>query len=278
MLLPSLLTAILAASPALSASHRSPPTHSLYCRDTYPDSIPVTGNITGIADVSVVKTAAGVYLLFATGEGLPTLTSTDRLHWTSLGKTFAELPAASVPYSGIGDLWAPDVTIVDGRHLLILPNGDWSLQFGSYFSGIQQMKLDPATGLRADSTVTNISGRPDGAGNEEGSWTYFHATSGFYYLFTSFDACCKGTSSTYNVRVSRARTFDGPFVAKDGVAALDGGGTEILGGHGKFYGPGGQSLLDDEDGPVLFYHYFSATTSILGVNRLDFASGWPVVI
>lgn len=87
----------------------------------------------------------------------------------------------------------------------------------------------------------------------------------------------------------------GPYVDESGVTALNGGGTEILGTHGTIYGPGGQSILLDGDDIVLVYRefqptgfcvsancnaltdYYSATTSILGINLLTFATGWPVV-
>lgn len=85
---------------------------------------------------------------------------------------------------------------------------------------------------------------------------YLAQTGGYYYLFTSFDACCDGTSSTYNIRVSRATTITGPYTDESGVAALSSGGTEILGTHGTIYGPGGQSLLADDDAVALFYRTF----------------------
>ena len=52
-------------------------------------------------------------------------------------------------------------------------------------------------------------------------------------MFTSWDKCCSGTASTYNVRVSRASKVTGPYVDQAGVKAVDGGGTLILGSHGN---------------------------------------------
>ncbi|KAF7982211.1 hypothetical protein HWV62_29398 [Athelia sp. TMB] len=129
-------------------------------------------------------------------------------------------------------------------------SGSWYLSLGSWWSGIKLFSLSSSTG------------KPTG---------------GYYYLFTSFDICCDGTASTYNIRVTRSTSLKGPYVDESGVAALSGGGTEILGTHDYVYGPGGQSLLLDGDEVVLVYHYYSATTSILGINLLDFSTGWPVV-
>jgi len=39
---------------------------------------------------------------------------------------------------------------------------------------------------------------------------YMIYRSGWYYLFGSYDYCCQGAASTYNVRVGRSRTVDGP--------------------------------------------------------------------
>jgi len=158
---------------------------------------------------------------------------------------------------------------------LFISGSKWYLSLGSFWSGIKLIELDPSTGKPTSTAVTSISDRLTNGGAEEASWIY--ETGGYFYLFTSFDTCCDGTSSTYNVRVSRSTSVTGPYTDESGVLALNSGGTEILGTHGIIYGPGGQSLLVDGDEVLLVYHYYSATTSILGINRLDFSSGWPVV-
>ena len=39
---------------------------------------------------------------------------------------------------------------------------------------------------------------------------------GYYYLFTSWDLCCKGKESTYKVVVGRAKKVTGPYEDKEG--------------------------------------------------------------
>jgi arabinan endo-1,5-alpha-L-arabinosidase len=73
-------------------------------------------------------------------------------------------------------------------------------------------------------------------------------------------------------------------VDKNGVSCLESGGTLVLGSHGIVYGPGGQGVYDDPTyGVVLYYHYvdtnigYTDADKVLGINTIDFSSGWPVV-
>ena len=47
----------------------------------------------------------------------------------------------------------------------------------------------------------------------------------------------------------------GPFVDKAGIDLVDGGGETIYGTNGDVFAPGGQGILTDAFGDVLFYHY-----------------------
>ena len=50
----------------------------------------------------------------------------------------------------------------------------------------------------------------------------------YYYLFVSFDLCCRGTQSTYRTMVGRSPHVTGPYVDADGKPMLKGGGTQLL--------------------------------------------------
>lgn len=60
----------------------------------------------------------------------------------------------------------------------------------------------------------------------------------------------------------------------------------VLSSHGNVYAPGGQGVLYDPNlgSPVIYYHYVNPSVSYsyddfyFGWNRLDFSSGWPVVV
>ncbi|SDR21450.1 family 43 glycosylhydrolase [Thermostaphylospora chromogena] len=292
---------------------------------TYPGPGYVTGDI-GVHDPEVTKTPSGTYLLAHTGDGISLKTSTDRTAWRNAGAAFPGGAPWAHPYTDGGDnLWAPDITYVNGRYymyysastfgsnrsaiflatsttgasgswtnqglviesrssddfnaidpnLMIDDQGRWWLSFGSFWSGIKMVRLDPATGKRMDTTVHSIAGRNGGAIEAP----FIHKHGDYYYLYVSFDLCCRGASSTYRIMVGRSTSVTGPYLDRDGVALTAGGGTQILAGHGSIHGPGHQAVLADDDGDVLFYHYYADNgASLLGINKIGYDSaGWPFV-
>ena len=150
------------------------------------------------------------------------------------------------------------------------------MDFGSFWSGIQLIQLDDQ-GHRVGTTVTNIADR-GGPGIEGPAIVY---RCGYYYLFTSWDTCCQGASSTYNIRVVRSEDVSGPYVDKEGTPALNGGGTLIAEGDSTFAGPGGQSVLISGLDAYLVYHAYLRTNGRhqLRIAQLVWDSdGWPVPV
>jgi arabinan endo-1,5-alpha-L-arabinosidase len=100
-----------------------------------------------------------------------------------------------------------------------------------------------------------------------------------FYLIVSFDQCCKGVASTYNIRVGRADRIEGPYRDKAGKAMPDGGGSLALATTGRFIGPGGQEAVKTSKGDSLASHYYDGDAA--GVAKLQFspilltADGWP---
>lgn len=160
-------------------------------------------------------------------------------------------------------------------NLVVDTSGRWWLTYGSFWSGIKMIQLDPATGQLhpTDRVRHSIAGRPNAGGAIEAP--FIVQRQGFYYLFVSFDLCCRGTSSTYRVMVGRSTSITGPYTDRNGVAMTNGGGTEIMASHGSIRGPGHAALLSDTDGWLLIYHYYTSGGSRLGVNLLDWGSSWP---
>lgn len=147
------------------------------------------------------------------------------------------------------------------------------LTYGSFWGGIRLTELDAAT-LRPIGQTRFIARRPAGVEAptlvRHGDWVY---------LFTSHDLCCRGVNSTYNIRVGRARDVAGPFVDRDGVPLLDGGGTLVEAGGARWKGPGHQDVVGDASGDILVRHAYDAEDGgkpHLRISRLAWsADGWP---
>ncbi|SFE66555.1 arabinan endo-1,5-alpha-L-arabinosidase [Actinopolyspora alba] len=165
-------------------------------------------------------------------------------------------------------------------NLFVDSSGKWWLAFGSFWSGIRMIRLDPATGKQHDTDRT-LYHLASGPASDAVEAPEIVERDGYFYLITSFGQCCQGTDSTYRVVVGRSTSPTGPYVDRSGTPMLQGGGTRILGSHDNIIGPGGQSVMHDSDGSLLVYHYYDANDSgahKLGINLLGWDSqGWPYV-
>ncbi|MGW0199588.1 arabinan endo-1,5-alpha-L-arabinosidase [Nonomuraea sp. NPDC003201] len=161
-------------------------------------------------------------------------------------------------------------------NLVVDAQGRWWLSFGSFWTGIKLVQLDPATGKRLGTSITGLAQRT-GTTAIEAPFIFRHGS--HYYLWVSFDACCQGASSTYRIMVGRSSNVTGPYVDRNGVAMTSGGGTQVLAGHGSVHGPGHQAVVPDSDAEVLYYHYYADNGApLLGINLLGYDSaGWPFV-
>ncbi|MEU4520304.1 arabinan endo-1,5-alpha-L-arabinosidase [Amycolatopsis sp. NPDC024027] len=203
---------------------------------------------------------------------------------STFGSNHSAIFLATSP-SGNSGSWTNRGLVVESRsgdsfnaidpNLVVDDAGRWWLDFGSFWSGIKLIQLNPATGLRQGSGLTAIAGRGGGAIEAP----FIVKRGQYYYQYVSFDLCCRGASSTYRVLVGRSTSVTGPYADRTGVGMNSGGGTEILAGHGGIHGPGHEAVLADNDGDLLVYHYYADNgASLLGINRLTYDSaGWPSV-
>ena len=136
------------------------------------------------------------------------------------------------------------------------------LAFGSFWSGIKLRELNPDTGklLSDDSALVALASR-HGRAIEAPS---ILERDGRFYLFVSFDQCCKGVASTYNIRVGRADRIEGPYRDREGKAMLEGGGSLMLATTGRFIGPGGQEAVKTSTGDMLAFHYYDGADAGAG--------------
>jgi arabinan endo-1,5-alpha-L-arabinosidase len=161
-------------------------------------------------------------------------------------------------------------------NLVVDAAGKWWLTFGSFWSGIKIVPLNASTGKPSSSTLTSIAYRPSNGNAIEAP--FIHYVGGYYYLWVSFDLCCKGAASTYNIRVGRSKNVNGPYVDKAGVDMMKGGGTQLMSTHGSIHGPGHNAVFTDTDADVLVYHYYRDNgDAMMGINLIRYDSGWPVI-
>ena len=170
-------------------------------------------------------------------------------------------------------------------NVLVDDKGAAWLSFGSFWGGLQLLSLDPATGKAKvpDAKPITIAARPrtrEIQGSIEAPFLIQHA--GRFYQFASFDFCCRGINSTYNIRVGRSEKIEGPYLDKDGKSMLDGGGTPVLAGSGRWKGTGHNAIFRDKGVDYLVYHAYDAEDngqSKLQIRALQWdAEGWPHVI
>jgi arabinan endo-1,5-alpha-L-arabinosidase len=159
-------------------------------------------------------------------------------------------------------------------------NGQPWLAFGSYWSGIKLIKLDPATRKPSteDTTLYSLAYRPPAPHAVEAPFIIYK--NGFYYLFVSFDQCCRGANSTYHTRVGRSETITGRYVDKDGVPMLEGGGTLVLEAGERWKGPGHNAIIQKDGEDFIVYHAYDAELNgafSLQIAPLEWVDGWPTV-
>jgi arabinan endo-1,5-alpha-L-arabinosidase len=193
------------------------------------------------------------------------------------------------------------------------------LVFGSFWDGIKMRRLDRATGKLSttDSTLYSLARRsPPGTTELTGALApppfassaatlpasppaggrgaaaasqppNPHAIEApfvvhrgrYYYLFVSFDACCRGARSTYRTMVGRSHKITGPYVDASGKPMLEGGGTQLLAGNSTWVGPGGESVLLQPGEDIIVFHAYDAKTGApsLQISSIAWVKGWPKV-
>ncbi len=183
-----------------------------------------------------------------------------------------------------------DWNAIDGNIAIEDANNVW-LCWGSFWSGIKMRRIDPKTGKLSseDTTLYSLCERERGGphqtppveGAVEAPFLIKHDN--YWYLFVSFDFCCRGARSTYNVRVGRSREVTGPYFDKEYKSMLEGGGSVVIQAAENsvtWAGPGHQAILHEPDGDYLVFHAYSIPnrgTSMLNISTIVWEGGWPKV-
>ncbi len=161
--------------------------------------------------------------------------------------------------------------------VMLARDGRLWLAFGSYWSGIKLIELDPQTGLRSatNSPVYSLAWNS----SIEASCLYQHGDT--YYLFVNWGQCCRGTNSTYEIRVGRSAKVTGPYVDREGKNMMSAGGSPVIASAGDRIGPGHAGILNAGAKQYFSYHFYNA--DLRGRACLEIApltwdtDGWPKV-
>lgn len=144
------------------------------------------------------------------------------------------------------------------------------LTYGSFWDGIQIVPLsteDFRTPLTQPFTIARrldhevkreeIKFTQEGdniieAGDNAIEAPFIFRHDGYYYLFVSFDYCCRGENSTYKTVYGRSRVVTGPYLDREGRDMAFGGGTILFGPDEDFFGVGHCSVYDLRGGRTVF--------------------------
>lgn len=154
------------------------------------------------------------------------------------------------------------------------------LSFGSFWGGLVLVRLTD-DGLSVEDKVDDykiIATRK--LRNNSVEAPFIFKKEGWYYLFASYDFCCRGAESTYKVVVGRSRNVDGEYIDEEGNSMLEGGGTLVVQGNDKYAGVGHNAVATFNGIDYLLFHAYDMErkgASFLRILPITWADGWPKV-
>jgi arabinan endo-1,5-alpha-L-arabinosidase len=181
------------------------------------------------------------------------------------------------------DLW----NAIDPQ-LVIDEQGTPWLAFGSFWSGLKLTKLNSDFTRLADPqewyplakrerSVLRADASPEPAAIEA---PFIFRKGDYYYLFVSWDYCCRGARSNYKIVIGRSHEMKGPYVDRDGKPMVEGGGTLLLAGNAHWPGVGHNSAYTFDGKDYLVFHAYDATDhgkSKLKITEMKWQDGWPTL-
>lgn len=181
------------------------------------------------------------------------------------------------------DLW----NAIDPNLIIDENNTAW-LTFGSFWDGLKLVKLnDNLTEIAEPQEWHTLARRErsfaladEDPGDAALEAPFIFKKNGFYYLFLSWDLCCRGENSTYKVVVGRSEKVTGPYLDKDGKSLFQGGGTVVIEGNEHWYGVGHNSTYTFNGTDYLVFHAYDASRKaapVLTIKTISWKDNWPQV-
>ncbi|KIK52155.1 glycoside hydrolase family 43 protein [Collybiopsis luxurians FD-317 M1] len=242
-------------------------------------------NITGHLEAPDVKFVNGLYTMYysvstagsqKSAIGVATSPTMSSGNWTDLGEVISSAPGYH--FNAIG----PD---------LFNDNGSLRLSFGSCWDGMYQIGIGPGLKNHTSLPGTKIAGHRNRSA--EGPVVYKPSDQPYYYcFFTDGKTPLIGeprppVDEVYKIIMGHGKDVQGPFYDKLGndLTKNTTVGTILLASHGDVFAPGAPSIISDPNSgrDVMAYRFINKSDpphgpSYLGINYLDFSSGWPVVV
>lgn len=183
------------------------------------------------------------------------------------------------------DMWnAIDPNIIEDK------TGNSWMAFGSFWNGLKLVKLNndlksiannPEIWHTISSRERSFNLQDTKPGDAAVEAPFIFKKADYFYLFVSFDYCCRGAESTYKLMVGRSKTVSGPYLDKEGTRMDFGGGTLLLEGNNKWSGLGHNSAYTFNNTDYLIYHAYDAKDD--GKPKLQITEmtwdkdGWPIL-
>jgi arabinan endo-1,5-alpha-L-arabinosidase len=198
-------------------------------------------------------------------------------HWSDEGVVIQSIPGR--------DQW----NAIDPNLITDTSGVPW-LVFGSFWEGIKLVRLNnnfnsPAEPqewftLARRKRDFEIPDKKPGNGAIEAPFIY--RSKGYYYLFVSFDFCCRGVKSDYKIAVGRSQDITGPYFDKEGTDMYFGGGTVICEGNDAWPGLGHNAVYKFDEIDYMLFHAYDASDEgrpKLIIEKITWDSeGWPSVV
>jgi arabinan endo-1,5-alpha-L-arabinosidase len=207
-----------------------------------------------------------------------TLNSKDpNFKWIDHGKIIQSIPGR--------DLW----NAIDPNLAFDDNNTPW-LTFGSFWEGIKLVRLkNDLKGIDDNpqewytiakrKRTFELDDKDPGDGAIEAPFIF--KKNNKYYLFVSFDYCCRGVNSNYKIVVGRSDKITGPYIDKNGIKMTQGGGTIVVQGNVQYPGLGHNSAYTFNNEDYIVFHAYDANDNgkpKLIIRKINWDNeDWPVI-
>ncbi|QEC72110.1 arabinan endo-1,5-alpha-L-arabinosidase [Arachidicoccus ginsenosidivorans] len=196
--------------------------------------------------------------------------------WVDHGKLIQSVPGRD------------DWNAIDPNMVFDENNHPW-VCFGSFWNGIKLVRLkDDLSAIDEPQSWYSLARRPrksaasdTAAGNGAIEGPFIFKKGAYYYLFVSFDYCCRGINSNYKVMVGRSKSLTGPYIDKSGTPMLEGGGSPVVTGNKRYPGVGHCGVYTFGGNDFIIFHGYDREKNgrpRLLMEELQWdEEGWPIV-